>query len=89
MLSVSSPEPQLRAYAYCAKDNSTGNHKGINPGGVVLTLINLDTSSGVSVDVEGVSRAVPREDYILTSPTLTSRSIALNGRTLQAYSDGW
>jgi len=78
VLNTSSSSEYLRAYAHC----------GAN-GGVTLLLLNLGNSS-VTINLSSSlsNYAVPRDEYHLTSPSLTISNIFLNGKFLDVDSSG-
>ena len=70
-------DDRVRVYAHCAYQR---------PGAVTLLAINLDDARSVRVDVEGFSGS-NKELYLLTSESLDSADLSLNG-TLLRDSDG-
>merc|ERR1711918_19517 len=81
MGSVESQLPTLRAYAHCARSGK---------GGVALLLLNMDNSSAVEVNTTGMSLAQmgPRDEYHLSSKSLDSQDMYLNGDHLVPGDDG-
>ena len=71
-LDATSGSSPLRAYAFCRRGT---------PGAVVLVLVNL-LPSEAALRLDGLA-AVPRVEYILTAPTLTSADALLNGVPLR------
>ena len=75
---VLKPESQasdsVRVYAQCMK--------GV-PGGVAIVAMNTDAKSKHSIAI-----ATPAEKYALTSDSLTSNAVSLNGAVLRANEDG-
>lgn len=75
---VLNPESQagdsVRVYAQCMK--------GV-PGGVAIVAMNTDAKAKHSIGI-----ATPAEKYVLTSDSLTSNDVSLNGTVLHANADG-
>lgn len=67
-------DPSVRVYAQCMK--------GV-PGGVTILAMNTDGKAKHSIAI-----STPAERYALTSDSLTSNSVSLNGATLHANADG-
>jgi len=68
---------QSLVYAHCGK----------TPGTVTLIVVNPSTSD-VTLELTGISSAVPRDEYIFTAPALSSTAVQLNGNTLVINADG-
>jgi len=77
VLSTSGAFSEALVYAHCGKIQ----------GAVTVIVINPSTS-GVTLDISGISSAVPRDEYILTSPSLDSYVVQLNGKSLALNLDG-
>ena len=75
---VLNPEAQtdssVRVYAHCLRDV---------PGGVALVAMNTDAKAKHSIAI-----STPAERYTLTSDSLTSNAVSLNGAMLRASGDG-
>ena len=75
---VLNPESQagdsVRVYAHCMK--------GV-PGGVAIVAMNTDAKAKHSIGI-----ATRAEKYVLTSDSLTSNAVSLNGTVLHANADG-
>lgn len=75
---VLNPEAQVddsvRVYAHCMRNV---------PGGVALVAMNTDAKAKHSIGI-----ATPAEGYTLTSDSLTSNAVSLNGTVLHANADG-
>jgi heparanase len=78
---VDSIIPHLRAYAHCAPTNSPFS------GSISVLLINL-SKLNVSVALPQALASSPRTEFHLTSVSITSTSISLNGDLLRLNSDG-
>ena len=77
VLAATSPDPALRAYAHCHPDGE----------GVTLALVNIgDQPLAVGADLSGSGDAA--EAYILTAPSLDSRTLSLNGGPALTYDGG-
>jgi len=67
-------DPAVRVYAQCMR--------GV-PGGVALVAMNTDAKTKHSIAI-----STPAERYTLTSDSLTSNAVSLNGTVLRANADG-
>lgn len=75
---TSSPrDPLVRLFAHCLR--------GIE-GGIGIAFLNIHNQSTV-INFEGFD-SLPREEYHLTSESLTSQSMELNGKTLKLSNNG-
>lgn len=80
VLTASSTDTQLRAYAHCTQNNSTA---------VTVALLNFAAESAtVSFSLAGAGGSVSRSEYILSSDALTSTAMYLNGERLVADTAG-
>src|SRR5262245_11314759 len=73
VLSVQSGDPLVRAYAHCAPSG----------GGATLVAVYLGSDGAIEVRLPSDGRV-----FVATAPSLDSRSLELNGVTLEALSDG-
>jgi heparanase 1 len=69
-----SPNGELRIYAHCLKDA---------PGGVAIMVLNIDQKAAHTLQLPLGSML-----YVLSAPELLSRTISLNGATLDLTTDG-
>ena len=67
-------DPSVRVYAQCMR--------GV-PGGVAIVAMNTDAKAKHSIGI-----GAPVEKYTLTSDSLTSNAVSLNGTLLKANADG-
>ena len=67
-------DPALRVYAQCMKGAA---------GGVTILVLNTDQNQGHSITISS-----PAERYTLTSDSLTSTEVLVNGKALHVTADG-
>jgi heparanase 1 len=89
--------PLVRAYAHCSSEGDEEGG-GAPAGSIAVAIINADSSATARVDLRGLTQLAPRQEYRLTAPAaagggstesqLHSRSVALNGKTLDMAEDG-
>lgn len=81
VLSASTGDPKLFAYAHCTRGGPTGS--------VTIALLNLDRQFAATFDATSFAPSVARAQlYLLTAPSVDAPSVMLNGRALAAAADG-